>query len=248
MITSDVRLRYAASAAHYQQRRPSYPAALIDWIVESTGVQPPARVADIGCGTGIATRLFAVRGFDAVGIDPSEEMLGFARQEGLARYASGHAAALPLATASIDLVTAAQCFHWFDMVPTLAEFRRVLRPGGWSAAFWNLRGRTPLMDEYYAAIRKYSSQYDVLERQEAAPAALRKARGAVTWREAEFANGQTLDYTGLLGRAYSSSCIEHGVRDKRAFERALRAMFDRYQQDGHIELRYRIVALCWTSA
>jgi hypothetical protein len=42
--------------------------------------------------------------------------------------------------------------------------------------------------------------------------------------------------------------VENGVRDKPAFERALHAMFDRHQQGGRIELRYRTVVLCWTSA
>src|SRR5204862_430554 len=111
MPSSETRTRYAGAAQHYDRSRPSYPAALIDWIIAGTHA-PPARVADIGCGTGIATRLFAARGFDVVGVDPSEEMLAFAHRAGMARYVCAHAAATSLASGSIDLVVAAQCFHW----------------------------------------------------------------------------------------------------------------------------------------
>jgi SAM-dependent methyltransferase len=241
----DFRSRFAASAEHYDRHRPSYPAALVDWIIASTGRQPPARVADVGCGTGIATRLFADRGFEAIGIDPSEEMLAVARGAGGARYVRAEAAATSLASGTVDLVIAAQCFHWFAIVPTLLELRRILRPDGWCAAFWNLRGATPFMQGYYDLIRTHSSEFEVLERQEAAPAALRVAKGVESCLEAEFANRQSLDHAGLLGRAYSSSCVKHGVQDKAAFEDGLSELFFRHQTGGRVELRYRTVALCW---
>jgi SAM-dependent methyltransferase len=241
----DSRRRFAASAEHYDRHRPSYPPALIDWIVATTGRRPPARVVDVGCGTGIATRLFADRGFDAIGIDPSGEMLAVALGAGGARYVRAEAAATSLASGIVDLVIAAQCFHWFAIVPTLLELRRILRPDGWCSAFWNLKAATPFMQGYYDLIRHYSSEFEVLERQEAAPDHLRAAKGLDSCREAEFANGQTLDHQGLLGRAYSSSCVKLGVKDKDAFERGLSELFLEHETGGRVELQYRTVALCW---
>jgi SAM-dependent methyltransferase len=243
---SPSRTRYAASASSYDRHRPSYPEALVDWLI--AGTPPPGRVADVGCGTGIATRLLAARGFDAVGIDPSEEMLGYARRAGGARYVCAYAAATALAPHSVDLVTAAQCFHWFDTGPTLAELARIVRPGGWCAAFWNLRAATAVMDEYDRLVRAFSAEYDVLVKQEAAPSALREALGRRELREATFANAQTLDREGLMGRAYSSSCVKNGVRDTAGFEHGLQALFDRHAIDGAIEFRYRTVALTWRMA
>jgi len=240
----DPRQRFGAAAEQYDRHRPSYPAAAIDWIVATAGLQPGARVVDVGCGTGIATRLFAGRGLATVGIDPSEEMLAFARRNGGA-YLRAEATATGLASSSADLVSAAQCFHWFDLGPALAEFRRVLRPGGWCAAFWNLRAPTAFSDEYDALLRAGTSQYDVMQRQEASPAALRAVVGPARVRQAEFGNSQRLDREGLHGRAYSSSCVTHGVADRAAFDRALMALFDRHQRGGLVEIRYRTVAVAW---
>jgi SAM-dependent methyltransferase len=241
----DPRRRFDAAAENYDRYRPSYPPALVDWIIATTGVPPRARVADIGCGTGIATRLFAARGFEAVGIDPSEEMLAFARRAGRGRYVRAQAEATSLAGACVDLVVAAQCFHWFDLLPTLAELRRILKPGGWCAAFWNLRAATPLSDAYDALLRTSTTQYEVMTRQEAAPALLRAALGKVRCREAEFEHAQSLDRDGLHGRAYSSSCVAHGVRSPEAFDFGLAELFDRYARAGRVEIRYRTVGLCW---
>ena len=248
MPALDSRRRYAASAEHYHRHRPSYPPALIDWILATTGRKPPARVADIGCGTGIATRLFGQRGFEVVGIDPSQEMLSFAQRSGQARYVRGEASATGLASGSVDLVVAAQAFHWFEAAPALHEFRRILRPQGWCAAFWNLRASTRFVDAYDELLRAYSSEYDIMVKQEAAAATLRGTAGVIDPHLAEFGNRQLLDREGLLGRAYSSSCVKHGIKDTGAFEVALADLFDRHQQRGHVEFRYRTVALCWRLA
>jgi SAM-dependent methyltransferase len=246
--TLDSRRQYAGSATHYQRHRPSYPAALIDWIVATSGIEAPARIADVGCGTGIATRLFAERRFQAIGIDPSEEMLGFAHHGGLARYVRAEAASTALRAGSVDLVVAAQSFHWFETAAALAEFGRILRPNGWCAAFWNLRASTAFLDEYDGLLRAYSSQYDIMARQDAAVGALRGTSGIRACQEREFDNLQLFDLEGLLGRAYSSSCVEKGVGDKAAFERALRGVFERHARAGRVEFRYRTVGLCWRLA
>jgi SAM-dependent methyltransferase len=239
--------RYDTAAEAYSRYRPSSPSALLDWILATTGRQPPARVADVGCGTGIATRLFAERGLAAVGIDHNEPMLSFAARAGGARYLRAGSTATALASGSVDLVVAAQCFHWFDAAPTLQEFARILRPGGWCTAFWNLAASTPFLDEYDRVLRAHTPacEYEILLKQNAAPAVLRAAPGVSRCQEAEFPNSQALDRDGLLGRAYSSSCVRHGVRNPAAFERALTMTFNRHQRDGVVELRYRTVGLCW---
>jgi SAM-dependent methyltransferase len=230
----------------YQRYRPGYPRELVDWIVACAGIAPPASVADVGCGTGISTRLFAERGFDAIGIDPNESMLSFARKGGLGRYLLGEATATGLPDRSVDLVTVGQAFHWFDVPRALAEFRRILRPGGSCAAFWNLRGSSPFLDDYDRVLLAHSSEYEVLRRQGATAETLKNAPGITNAREAEFRYEQRFDLEGLEGRAHSSSYVVHGVADKPAFDRALADLFDRHEQGGSVEFVYRTVAVCWS--
>src|SRR6185295_18805357 len=60
----DPRDRFSGAADLYHRYRPSYPDTLLDWIERTTDLHPPARVADVGCGTGISSRLLAERGYD----------------------------------------------------------------------------------------------------------------------------------------------------------------------------------------
>lgn len=244
----DPRQRFSSGAELYHRYRPSYPAELLDWLASSAALGPGARIADVGCGTGISTRLFAARGFDVTGVDPNEEMLAFARREGEARYARGESTASGLPGASFDLVSAAQAFHWFDLAPTLAEFGRILKPQGWCAAFWNLRGSSPWLEAYDALLRAASREYGVLLKPLETIAALKARPEVVDAREAEFPNRQRLDRDGLFGRAWSSSYVQHGLADRQAFDRALAELFERHQAQGALDFPYRTVALAFRLA
>ena len=249
MTAEDPRRRFSVVADLYHKHRPSYPPEIIDWILATVSLAPPATVADDGCGTGISARLFAERGFDVVGIDPNEEMLAKARGAGGARYLRGEAAATGLADQSVDLVTVAQAFHWFDIPATLVELGRILRPGSWSAAFWNVRAlEGAFMEEYDALLRQWSREYAVTLSHEETGQRIKVSPGVLDPREAAFATVQRLDRQGFFGRVASSSYVIHGVADRAGFERALGALFDRHQSAGIVELLYNTVGVCWRLA
>jgi len=86
-------------------------------------------------------------GLDVLAVEPQASLRErLAAVIGSARVHDGFAEAIPLPDASIEAVTVADGFHWFDQAPALAEIRRVLRPGGglavlvtfpdWSEASW----------------------------------------------------------------------------------------------------------------
>jgi SAM-dependent methyltransferase len=241
----DPRDRFSDAALLYHRYRPSYPSELFDWIERTTLVRPPARVADVGCGTGISTRLFVERGFEVVGVDPNEAMLSYARRAAGARYKTGTATETGLPGSSVDLVAVAQAFHWFAVPETLAEFRRILASPGWCAVFWNLRAESPFMAAYDLLLREHSTEYEVLLRPEPTLQAILRTEGVSEAGEAAFANRQLLDFEGLLGRAHSSSYVVHGVADHEAFDRALGDLFAQHQTGGQVELPYRTVAACF---
>ena len=65
-------------------------------------------------------------------------------------------------------------------------------------------------------------------------------------REAAFPNRQELDFDGLLGRAWSSSYVVHGVKDKAAFDGDLRRAFDRHERNAVIDIVYRTEVIAWS--
>jgi len=107
--------------------------------------QRPARVLDVGCGTGaLAHRVASEVGADVYGCDFSFGMLEQASaRTGAVRWLQGDALRVPFADATFDALLSTEAFHWFpDQDAALAEFRRVLKPGGKAiVALVNVRAR-----------------------------------------------------------------------------------------------------------
>src|SRR5204863_4913380 len=110
--------------------RPSYPPAAVDHVVATLGITPGRRVLDIGAGTGKFTELLLPTGAAIVAVEPVAEMRAKVAALPGVEVHDGTGEALPLPDTSVDAVTVAQAFHWFDPAAALAEMARVLRPEG----------------------------------------------------------------------------------------------------------------------
>ncbi|MBU6475478.1 MAG: class I SAM-dependent methyltransferase [Alphaproteobacteria bacterium] len=126
---------YGVTAKDYAQHRAGFPASFFARLEASGLFSARRRVLDLGTGTGTLARGFAKRGHDVTGLDISPDMMAQARALGAAEgvnvsYVEGRSEKIPFADASFDIVTAGQCFHWFDREKTSAEIARVLRPEG----------------------------------------------------------------------------------------------------------------------
>jgi SAM-dependent methyltransferase len=115
---------------------PPYPAAAAEFMV---GPEQKT-VLEVGAGTGRLTEQLVALGHDVHATDPSSLMLGVLtdRLPGV-RTSVARAEELPLVDGSVDVVVCAEAFHCFDQEAALAEFARVLRPGGHLALAWNTR-------------------------------------------------------------------------------------------------------------
>jgi ubiquinone/menaquinone biosynthesis C-methylase UbiE len=139
---SDERVHRAArgfeeAADAYERARPAYPPAAVEWLCARLGIARGRRVLDLAAGTGKLTRSLVAVGADVVAVEPIAEMRERLPPE--VEALDGIAEAIPLPEASVDAVTVAQAFHWFDAGRALAEIYRVLRPGGGLALIWNTR-------------------------------------------------------------------------------------------------------------
>lgn len=133
-MTSSQARSFGTAADRYDRYRPTYAAAAVVWALGERG----QRVADIGAGTGILSRLLRDLGHDVVAVEPDDAMRARLTEASPGVTAlAGAAEQIPLPDQSVDAVVAGQAYHWFDKARAHPEIARVLRPGGVFAAFWN---------------------------------------------------------------------------------------------------------------
>ncbi len=237
--------RFTGLTDLYARYWPDYPAPAIDFITAHTGLGRDSLLVDVGCGTGISSRLFSEWGIAVVGIEPNAEMreraiaVGTPPGGGELTYKAGTAEATGLADGCADAVVAAQAFHWFDAGRALAEFYRILKPGGWVILLWNERDEShDFTAAYGQVLRSTREGRDVESRRGQSGQALLQSP---LYRRAEcvtFAHQQVLDEEGILGRARSASYAPREAVALEAFSKALRQAYARCQQNGTVELRY----------
>ncbi|MDZ8185601.1 MAG: class I SAM-dependent methyltransferase [Nostoc sp. ChiSLP02] len=130
-----MKIDFGATAVDYAKHRAGFPSSLFNRLSEYGIGLPGQNIVDLGTGTGTLARGFADRGAYVIGIDPSVSLLEQARQLSEAaqikvdyRVATAENTGLP--DASADVVTAGQCWHWFDRPRAVKEIIRILRKNG----------------------------------------------------------------------------------------------------------------------
>src|SRR5689334_8295300 len=121
--------RFSDRVEHYVRSRPNYPTAFYDFLENDLHLRSPMTVADIGSGTGISTNPLLERGHIVHAIEPNQPMRE-AAEKLLAHHPNFHsvdgtAESTALSNDAIDLILAAQAFHWFDKQKARAEFTRI---------------------------------------------------------------------------------------------------------------------------
>jgi ubiquinone/menaquinone biosynthesis C-methylase UbiE len=210
---------FERGAAEYEKGRPGYPQAVVDRLVEVSGLGPGKVVVDVGAGTGKFTRMLVPTGATVIAVEPVAAMRS--TLAGLVpgiEIVEGTGESMPLPDAGADVVTAAQAAHWFDGPAAFAEIARVLRPGGTVALVWNRRDDawpwTKPIDDLMARV---------------AGDAPRFRRSDKTWTEAleanedfgdlqaeVFDNAATHDLDSMLARVSSVSYVSALPDDRRA--------------------------------
>jgi SAM-dependent methyltransferase len=236
--------RFSDRVEDYVRYRPDYPLALVGWL-HGLGVHPDWTVADIGAGTGISSKLFLDAGHRVTAVEPNAAMREAAARwlAGESRYhaVDGTAEDTGLADGSVDLVIAAQAFHWFDKEKVRAEFARILSPHGLVAVFWNSRRLvgTPFLEGYERLLLEYGLDYLGVAERYTDDESMARWFGRGYRGMASVPHSQKLDYEALLGRLMSSSYApKPGHPNHEPMLHALRALFDATQDGGTVDFDY----------
>ncbi len=245
-VSQDATQRFSERARDYARFRPSYPSAAIDALLRRTKVTGRGVVADVGAGTGILTGLLLERGLTVRAIEPNPAMREASDQSlsHMSGYRSVMASARDtgLPDASVELITAAQSFHWFDRRGADTEFRRILRPDGWLALLWNSHQDQPetFTAGYEEVLCAFGQGYARVQTTAAIERELEAFYRHPSLERVTFANPVRYDWETLLGRARSSSYAPlEGSEAYVPFTRALRAHFEAHAQDDVVEFVYQ---------
>lgn len=254
MTAPDSAARFSNRVQDYVRYRPGYPPAMMQWLHEAHDVARDAAVADIGAGTGISSQMLLAAGHPVVAVEPNAGMRAAAEQWLAPQYPAfrtvdGNAEATGLAEASIELISVAQAFHWFDTHAIVPEWKRILVPGGRVLVYWNSRllDGSGFLRGYEQLLLDYGSDYSAVAERYQDDDQMRAWFGPGLQAIGRFPNVQMLDFEALRGRLLSSSYAPVAGQPGHApMLRALRTLFDAHAEAGKVAFEYHTRAFLGT--
>ncbi|MGN6367532.1 MAG: class I SAM-dependent methyltransferase [Phycisphaerae bacterium] len=236
--------RFSNRVDDYVKYRPSYPQKILTDL-QAAGIFTPQKttIADIGSGTGLFGKLFADLGNTVYGVEPNPDMR-HAAQKFLAHHPhfhpiDGSAEHTTLPDNAIDLITAAQAFHWFNPPQAKAEFHRILRPNRHILLVWNERKveDSPFLQEYERLLQHLSPDYAKVDHRKVTESQMRDFLGH-NMQTFRYDNAQHLDLPALKGRVLSSSYAPKEGPAHHALMQGIEKAFHQFQTAGQIAFLY----------
>ncbi len=238
---------FTDKATDYAASRPDYPSALCNTLRTQCQLSPQSRIADIGAGTGILTESLLQQRYHVTAIEPNDDMRHTCDQR-LGHYTgyqsiAGSAESMVIPDHMLDLITAAQAFHWFDIERARAEFLRVLTPAGQVALIWNDRQPS---DPLQQALNQLFARYGENERatqsrdRDGVDAFFRDgARQTFIWDHVH-----QLTLAGLTSLVYSRSYMPaRGSAQSAEIEQQIKAIYHDFATDGQVSMHYQTLAI-----
>jgi len=236
--------RFADRVGNYIKYRPGYPSEIFAFLSDHIRFTSGHDVADIGSGTGISAEMFLQHGNKVYAVEPNKEMREAADRL-LAKYPKyvsldGSSEATTLPDHTVDLIIAAQAFHWFDRDAFKKECWRIGRGVVHCLLIWNERKvESPFEIAYEDLLIRYGSDYQKVDHRNIGEKDLESFFAPNTITAATLYNKQIFDYEGVKGRLLSSSYAPNvGEPNYDPMIAYLREIFDAHQVDGKVSFSY----------
>ena len=224
----------------YAKYRPSYPQEFIDFLYSEVGINKNSVIADIGSGTGILTKLLLERGNKVFSVEPNDDMRVVAETNlnNYDNFISVKAVAenTTLDAHSVNFITVAQAFHWFDRAKFKVECKRILTLSGKVILVWNSRVISwESVKEGDEINRKYCPDFKGFG------GGMRGAEGeddfndffAGKYQARTFQNDQSCDLDGFIGRNLSASyALKESDENYHAYVAEMTASFYKHAVNG----------------
>ncbi len=242
--------RFDGKGEIYAKARPKYAAGLFEYMRFKLNIPEGSAFADVGSGTGIFAEQLLACGYKVFAVEPNADMRRIAEEKLCANKAfssvNGSDGNMNLPDGSVDCVTAAQAFHWFDPEKFRNECRRVLRPGGKVMIIYNSRDVKAECTKALAELHyKYSPEFHGFSNginDEKCIAFFDK--GCDIYRAA---NDQTYDRQGYADRVRSSSySLSDSDEAYPQYLDEINEIFDTYSNNGRITVPVNTVAYIGT--
>jgi len=238
---------FSGLAKDYTIGRPAYANALIEHLYSRYGFSDQSIIADIGLGTGKFAKQLLDKGSFVYGVEPNTDMRNIAIEE-LRNYekfsaVSGNASETGLEEQSVDFITTAQAFHWFDVLSFKKECKRILRENGKVFLIWNIRDMShEVNQDSFKIFTKYCPNFKGFGGGIQKDDERIKQFFDEKYEYLEFDNPLTYNREKYISRSLSGS-YSLKKDDVNYFEymKALSELYEKYQRDNVLMLKNKTV-------
>lgn len=244
----DTTKKFDGYAKDYTVGRPSYASELIDCMYNRFGISGNSVIADVGSGTGKFAKHLLDKGSEVYCVEPNHDMRNTAEKE-LNCYANFHsvdggAEHTGLEDSSVDFITTAQAFHWFDVNRFRKECLRILKKSGKVFLIWNIRDENDALNkEMFDIYSRYCPDFKGFG------GGIKKDDTRIRdffddqYEYVSFDHPLYLNKDRFISRSLSGSySIKEENPDFKEYRATIDKVFDRYSEQGMVRIENKSVA------